>query len=223
MKVLIYVRVSTEDQRESGLSIEAQQAKAEAYASLYGHEVVGVHIDGGVSGKTLNRPGIQAALGALEAGLAEGILISKLDRLTRSVRDMGELLETFFSTRFGLLCVDEAIDTSTPAGRLMLNLLTSVAQWEREETACRTKVALAQKKARGEHVGSPALGYQMIDGQLEEVEAELEIIERILEMRQAGKTLQAIADTLNAEGAPTKRGGSWYPCTVSKILKREAA
>lgn len=223
MKVVIYIRVSTEDQATHGVSLDAQKAKAEGYAALYGHEVVGVQVDAGISGKTLNRPGIQAALGSLEMGEADGILVAKLDRLTRSVRDMGELLENFFSNRFGLLCVDEAIDTSTPAGRLMLNLLTSVAQWERENLSARVSSALRYKQSQGEHVGSPALGYEVVEGLLSEVEAELEIVGRILKMRKAGATLRAIAGTLNTENVPTKRGGKWYASTISEILKREAA
>lgn len=223
MNVIGYIRVSTEDQAEGGVSLDAQRTKLEQYAALYDLNLVAIIEDAGASAKTLNRDGLQQALGMLDAHQAEGLLIAKLDRLTRDVRDMGDLLENYFAKRFNLLCVAEQIDTRTAAGRLMLNLLTSVAQWERETIGERTSAALRHKQANGEHVGSPALGYQMVEGKLKAVEAELATVNRILALRRAGETLQAIADTLNGEGVPTKRGGRWYPSTINHVLKREAA
>lgn len=223
MKVIGYIRVSTEDQAEFGVSLEAQRTKLEQYAALYELELVAIIEDAGVSGKTLNRDGLQQALGALDAHQAEGLLIAKLDRLTRNVRDMGDLLENYFAKQFNLLCVAEQIDTRTASGRLMLNLLTSVAQWERETIGERTSAALRHKQANGEHVGSPGLGYQMVEGKLKAVEAELATVKRIIELRKSGETLQSIADTLNADDVPTKRGGKWHPSTVTYVLKREAA
>lgn len=223
MKVIGYIRVSTEDQAESGVSLEAQRAKLEGYAALYDLDLVAIVEDAGASAKTLKRDGLQAALSALDAGEVEGLLIAKLDRLTRDVRDMGDLLEHYFASKFNLFCVAEQIDTTTAAGRLMLNLLTSVAQWERETIGERTSAALRHKQAQGEHIGAPGLGYKVCDGKLEKVEAEMVVVDRIRAMREQGLTLRAIAGALNDEGIPTKRGGKWYAKTVSNIINREAA
>ncbi len=223
MKVIGYIRVSTEDQAEGGVSLEAQRAKLEGYAALYDLDLITIIEDAGVSAKTLNRDGLQTALSSLNNGEAEGLLIAKLDRLTRDVRDMGDLLENYFASKFNLFCVAEQIDTTTAAGRLMLNLLTSVAQWERETIGERTSAALRHKQSQGEHVGAPGLGYKVSGGKLEKIEAEMEIVDRILAMREQGLTLRAIAGSLNKEGVPTKRGGKWYAKTVSNVINREAA
>lgn len=138
-RAVAYVRVSTEKQADAGQSLEAQQAKLAAYASLYELELVEVVVDAGVSAKTLNRPGLQRALAMLESGAADALVVVKLDRLTRSVRDLGELVEGVFAEKgAALLSVSEQIDTRSAAGRLVLNVLASVSQWEREAIGERT-------------------------------------------------------------------------------------
>ncbi len=223
MKVIGYIRVSTDEQAQSGVSLEAQRAKLEQYAELYDLDLVEVVIDAGVSAKNLNRDGLKAALLALDGGQAAGLLVAKLDRLTRSVRDLSDLLEKYFGTRYALLSVAEKVDTSSAAGRMILNIMATVSQWEREVIGERTSAALQHKIAQGQHVGSPALGFKMSDGQLEQDQAELAVVQRVFELRGAGLTLQAIADTLNHEGIATKRGGKWHPSTVTYILSRKAA
>ena len=207
MKVIAYTRVSTEEQATQGVSLAAQEAKLRAYCDLYGHELLEVVVDAGESAKTLNRPGLQRALTALKAGEAEGLLVLKLDRLTRSVRDLGELLENYFQ-RSALLSLQEQCDTSTAAGRLVLNLLTSVAQWERESTGERTRTALQHKKSQGVKLGAPSLK----DGPT---------IARATELKGQGLTLRQVAEQLTAEGFQTLRGGRWEAMTVKRLLDRE--
>ena len=223
MKVIGYIRVSTDEQAQGGVSLEAQRAKLEQYAELYDLHLVDVVVDAGVSAKNLHREGLRSALTALDAGQAAGLLVAKLDRLTRSVRDLSDLLEKYFGTKYALLSVAEKVDTSSAAGRMILNIMATVSQWEREVIGERTSAALQHKIAQGQHVGSPALGFRMTKGQLEQDQAELAIVDRILELRANGMTLQAIADLLNSESIPTKRGGKWHPSTVTYILSRKAA
>jgi len=220
MRVIGYVRVSTEEQSNKGVSLDAQRAKLEAYAELYELELLDVIVDAGFSAKTLDRPGLQQALVKLDNGDAEAMLVYKLDRLTRSVSDMGTLINNYFGSRFNLLSVSDQIDTRSAAGRLVLNVLTSVAQWEREVISERTQVALAHKKAQGEHVGSASFGYKMVEKKLARVEQEHQTIAVIQDMRNQGHTLQAIADYLNANGYQTQRGGKWYPTTITNVLKK---
>jgi len=151
MRVVCYCRVSTADQADGGISLEAQVAKMQAYAALYDLTIVEVVTDAGESAKSLNRPGLQAALGMLKAGKADGLLIVKLDRLTRSIADWQDLIDAYFGERGGkqLLSVNDSIDTRTAAGRLVLNVLITVAQWERETIGERTKEALRHKICHG--------------------------------------------------------------------------
>jgi DNA invertase Pin-like site-specific DNA recombinase len=229
-RVIGYIRVSTVHQADGGVSLEAQRRKLEQYAELYELELVAVEVDAGVSAKTLRRPALQRALAALDAGEAEGLLIAKLDRLTRSVRDLGTLVETYFAERYSLLSVADSIDTRTAGGRLVLNVLASVSQWEREAASERTTEVLRHiKEEEGATLGGEALGWQRTD-ELDEhgrrvvqrVDAEAEIVQRIRELRQRGATLKAIAEQLTIEGRPTKRGGGWYPSTVRAVLQRAA-
>lgn len=227
-KVVGYVRVSTEGQADAGVSLEAQTAKLRAFAIAMELELVEVIVDAGVSAKTLNRPGLSRALARLEAGEASGLLVAKLDRLTRSVRDLGDLVERFFASRFALLSVADSIDTRSAAGRLVLNVLTSVAQWEREATAERTRDALAHLKAEGVKLGGAALGWSRTDETNEEgrrvvasVVAEIATIARILELRERGASLREVCEHLVAEGHTTKRGGTWSPKVVRSVLIRE--
>lgn len=220
MKVIGYVRVSTEEQATAGVSLDAQRAKLEQYASLYDLELVDVVIDAGASAKNLRRDGLTSALAALDAGKAEGLLVCKLDRLTRSVRDLADLLEQYFGNRFALLSVAEKVDTSSAAGRMILNIMATVSQWEREVIGERTSAALQHKISQGEHVGAPALGYEVAEGALRTVEGEQETVNRIAELHAEGLTLRDIAAKLTAEGRKTKRGGEWHPQTVARVIKR---
>ncbi|BAW98036.1 site-specific recombinase for integration and excision (plasmid) [[Synechococcus] sp. NIES-970] len=220
MKAIGYIRVSTEEQATQGVSLDAQKAKLEAYAGLYDVELVEIVIDAGVSAKSLQRPGLEKALGMLDSGDVKAMVIVKLDRLTRSVKDLDWLLENYFADKFSLMSVSEQVDTRTASGRLVLNVLMSVAQWERETIGERTSAALQHKKSQGEHIGGVGFGYRVTGKKLAKTK-EYKAVELIQKLRNEGKTLQAIADHLNGEGIQTARGGKWYPMTVSNIIKRE--
>jgi site-specific DNA recombinase len=229
-KVVGYVRVSTEHQADGGVSLDAQRAKLTAYAIAMELDLVAIVEDAGVSAKSLARPGLGRVLAMLDAGEAEGVLVAKLDRLTRSVRDLGDLVERYFATRFSLLSVSDSIDTRTAAGRLVLNVLTSVAQWEREATGERTRDALAHMKSEGVKLGRPALGWTRGDATdangrriVESVTAEAATVRRIEALHATGASLRAIAAVLTAEGHTTKRGGRWAAETVRKVLARVAS
>jgi DNA invertase Pin-like site-specific DNA recombinase len=216
-KAIGYIRVSTQEQATNGVSLDAQADKIRAYASLYDIELLDIIVDAGVSAKSLKRDGLQNALQMLDSGLADALIIFKLDRLTRNVSDWNTLIADYFTSK-ALLSVSDQIDTRTAAGRLCLNVLMSVAQWEREAIGERTSTALQHKIAQGDHVGSPAYGFEMVDKKLVKVGSESEAIALIQQLKADGLNLQAIADYLNDQSIATKRGGKWYPTTVKNIL-----
>jgi site-specific DNA recombinase len=229
-RVIGYIRVSSKEQVDEGVSLAAQRAKLHAYARAMDLELVGIEEDAGVSAKSMvGRAALERALRLLETGAADGILVAKLDRLTRSVRDLGDLVDRYFASKWSLLSVSDSIDTRTAAGRLVLNVLTSVAQWEREATGERTRDALAHLKAEGVLIGGEPLGLRRTgeidsDGRRVVVEDELETaaVRRMLEMRAAGGSLRSIARMMREEGHPTKRGGRWVAATVGRVLSRAA-
>jgi DNA invertase Pin-like site-specific DNA recombinase len=170
----------------------------------------------------MERPGLQSALAALRAGRADSVIVVKLDRLTRSVRDLGSLIDDYFAAgRYALLSVGEQIDTRSAAGRFMLNILGSVAQWERETIAERTATALRHKKGRGQVYNHAPLGFDAVAGQLVRNDAEAAVIERIRTMCDQGASLHRIASALNREGLTGKQGGQFHASTIRSILANE--
>jgi DNA invertase Pin-like site-specific DNA recombinase len=225
MRVIGYIRVSTEEQATHGISLASQRAKLEAYASLYDLELVEVIADEGVSAKSLNRPGLQRAMALLSRGQVDGLLIVKLDRLTRSVGDWQTLIDGYFSERAGrqLFSVGDSIDTRTAAGRMVLNILLSVAQWEREAIGERTRDALQHKISRNERCGKVRFGYQLAaDGvHLEASETEQQVLAIIAELRAAGESLRAIAAELTRRQIATKQGNAkWTHTAIDRIIRR---
>ncbi len=224
MRVIGYVRVSTDEQATSGVSLAAQAEKVRAYCALYDLDLVETIEDPGASAKSLDRPGLARALAALRRGDAEGIVVAKLDRLTRSVVDMANLIRDYFGERAGrsLFSVADSIDTRTAAGRMVLNILVSVSQWERAANGDRTRDALRHKAARGEVYNHAPLGYAAIDGRLVEVESELRAVAEVRRLAAAGCSQRTICAALTAAGFKTKRGGAWRVSTVQAILRRAA-
>ena len=221
-KAIGYVRVSTEEQATDGVSLAAQEAKIKAYADLYDLDLVEIIVDAGQSAKTLDRPGITRALAMLTARQADGIIVAKLDRLTRSVADLNRLIERLFSEKSGRLLwsVADAIDTRTAAGRLVLNILASVSQWEREAIAERTRDALRHKKALGQRVGAVPFGSRLAaDGiTLEPEPAEREVMDLVADLRRTGLSIRGIVSEMNNRGVLTKEGGKWHIATVQRVL-----
>lgn len=226
MKVVGYIRVSTEEQAADGVSLAAQREKLEGYAKLYDLELVGIIEDAGQSGKTLSRPGLQEALESIRRGKADGLLISKLDRLSRSVVGWNTLIDGYFGERAGkqLFSVADSIDTRTAAGRLVLNVLMSVAQWERETIGERTKDALQHKIRKGERVGKVRFGYDLAADRKSLVEnsREQEALRLMEQLRSDGLTLRQIAAELDHQGIKPKESSAWQPKTISNLLKRAA-
>lgn len=221
-RTIAYLRVSTEKQADKGVSLEAQRAKVEAYAALYDLELVDVVVDAGQSAKSLDRPGLERALAALKAGKADALLVVKLDRLTRSVRDLGTLIEEHFGPKgAALLSVSEQIDTRSAAGRLVLNILASVSAWEREAIGERTSAAMQHKASQGEYTGGRVpYGFRLsADGErLEPVEAEQAVLTEARRLREAGLSLRAVARELDRMGLRSRVGRSFGAEQISGMV-----
>jgi DNA invertase Pin-like site-specific DNA recombinase len=191
MLAIGYCRVSTDQQCERGVSVAAQAQKVRAMALVHGAELVAVIQEGGESAKTLDRPGMQRVLAMVERRQVQAVIVAKLDRLTRSVRDLCELLELLERRGVALISVAESLDTSSAAGRLVINIMAAVSQWEREAIGERTRDALRHKRSRGERVGNIAFGYRLAaDGKHVEPDVgEQTVLEEIRRLRGAGGVL----------------------------------
>jgi site-specific DNA recombinase len=216
-----YVRVSTEKQADFGVSLEAQTAKIRGMAVVQGAELIDVLIDAGESAKSLHRPGMMRLLALVDAGAIDTVIIAKLDRITRSVVDLAELLKRFERRNVSLVSVSDALDTRSAAGRLVLNIMVSVSQWEREAIGERTRDALRHKRAKGERIGTVPFGSHVAaDGvQLEPDVHEQDLLKRMRRLQASGWTLRRIAAALNADGLLTRRGTAWRFQYVAAALQ----
>lgn len=188
--------------------LDAQRRAIEAEAEQRGWEMVWTEPDDGRSGRNVARPGLQEALRLLAAGEAAGIVVAKLDRLSRSMFDFADLLRTADRQGWSVVALDLGVDTSTLNGRLVAHVLMSVAEWERGRIGERTAEGLAVARAAGVQLGAR--------------EAILpEVGRRIRRYARAGESSRSIAARLDAAGVPTPGGGaSWSHSTVARYLAR---
>lgn len=205
MRAITYARVSTADQADSGAGLDAQADAMNAEVERRGWELVANLVDEGKSGSNLDRPALTQALAMLAAGEADTLIVAKLDRLSRTVRDFTSITDVAQRQGWAVVALDVGVDMTTPTGELMANISSSVAQWERRIIAARTRDALAARKARGQRLGRPV---SLCD----------ETRHRIATRTAEGASLRTVAGELNADEVPTARGGTWHASTVHHVL-----
>ncbi len=207
---MIYTRVSTSEQGESGLGLDAQAAICRDYCIRNGIEIVGILTEVQSGKSTRKRPVLASAVEALRTGHADVLVASNVSRLSRSIGDLVGLIAEADRRGYSVVALDTGLDTSTPAGRMVFQMLGVAAEYERAMTSDRTKKALARAKDRGTQLGRRS-------------SLPNDVVDRIARERAEGRTLAYIADGLNSEQIPTGQGGTmWYPATVAKILRRAA-
>ena len=206
MRVLGYLRVSTEEQGDSRAGLESQEAAIRAEVERRGWDLIDLRSDV-ASGKSMRkRDELGRTLRDLREGKADALVVAKLDRLSRSVLDFAALMETAADEGWSVNVIDMGVDTTTPNGELVANIMIAMAQWERKIIGQRTKDALAAVKARGTHVGRKS-----------NVDPETMRLIRVL--RDSGKSYAGIATALEQEGVATSQGGTWHAATVRKLYQ----
>jgi DNA invertase Pin-like site-specific DNA recombinase len=198
-KVFGYVRVSTDEQAIRGYGLEAQERAIRKEAQHRGWEIVEILRDEGVSGATLDRPGLHEALTRAAQGEAQAVVASKLDRLSRSLVGTADLMEWATTAGIYLVAFDPDLDTSSANGRLLAQIMAVVAEWEREQISSRTLDAASVRRSQGLRMGREGVR-----------DTAPKLAQRIQRLREKGTTWQAIADTLNADKVPTIRGGTHW-------------
>jgi DNA invertase Pin-like site-specific DNA recombinase len=217
-----YVRVSTEEQAVDGVSLEAQQARIRAWCEANDYTLVGLHIDAGLSGcRSDNRPGLQQAI-VRACKEKTALVVYSLSRLARSTRDTIAISEQLAKNGADLVSLSERIDTTTAAGKMVFRMLAVLAEFERDQIAERTKVALSHMRQQGKRIGKIPYGYDLAeDGtSLTSNAQEQKGLELIGQLRAGGLGRRRIAATLTAQGIPTKTNVVWSPQAVRRILRR---
>ena len=224
IKTGIYVRVSTEEQAKEGFSIRAQQDKLKDFIKIKGWELYDVYIDEGISGKNITeRPAINRLIADVMQKKVENVLVFKIDRLTRSTKDLITLMETFNNNNCAFNSLMESIDTGTPSGRMFIKIIGIFAEFERENLIERVSVALEKKVREGYTISgfSVPYGYIRENGNREITinEEESKIVKEIFSMYLSKhKTLYDIAKTLTMRNIKTGSGNEWNASSVKYVL-----
>lgn len=198
-----YTRVSTDEQADRRNGLEAQRQTIDDQATRRGWTLE-YFADEGVSGKAIG-PKLAETLQLLASGQGDSLLVAKLDRLSRSIVNAANIIESAQTQGWSLVILDLGVDLTTAAGRMMAMNLVNFAQYERELISERTKAALAAKKRRGERIGRPRA-------------ASASVVRRIVQERDSGLTYDAIAFALSAENLLSPLGKpTWQTSTVRRI------
>ena len=227
-KAIAYIRVSASEQAISELSLEAQHREVIAQAERSGLVIVGVLTDNDESASTLNRPAMSELIMQIDNGRIDAVIISKLDRLTRRIKDFKSLLQRMRKAKRAgggqgvhLISSAESLDTGSDTGRIVIKIMDSVSQWDREVIGERTSAILQDLKAQGKSTGNPNYGFEVgEDGKLIENEQEQAVLQRVAELRAQRKSWARVASALTDSGVRTRRGTVFSRQGLSKIAKR---
>lgn len=222
-KTIAYVRVSTQEQVDEGTSLGAQEARIGAYAAAMGFDISEVIRDAGESAKTLQRPGMARILEGIRGGSIGRVIVLKLDRLTRSMRDLADMLDLVSRADVALVSVSESLDTSSACGRLVVNMLGVIAQWQREEIAERTEAALALRRRKRTAYGATPFGFVRVGDALVAESKEQAALAEAIRMDRAGASFREIAAYLTEIGVKPHRGKAWHASTVRAVLRSKMA
>lgn len=220
----VYCRVSSDERLDQSFnSIDAQREAGVAYVASQkteGWELVpDFYEDPGFSGGNMERPGLKRLLKDIQAGRIDIVVVYKIDRLSRSLADFAKMVEVFDNQTVSFSSVTQQINSATSMGRLMLNVLLSFAQFEREVTGERIRDKIAASKRKGMWMGgSVPLGYRVENRSLQIEPTEAELVQRIFEQFIAEKSTTKIVKELNAQGIQSKRKKDFCKQSIYKIL-----
>lgn len=218
MDARIYCRVSTQEQAQEGFSISAQRRACRQFCRSQGWTIADEYLDEGYSAKDTDRPALQRLLE--DVSRDDIVVVWRLDRLTRSVLDLHQLLQRLETTGALFRSVTEPYDTTTAIGRLFVTLVAALAQWERENLGERVREGMTEAIRQGNWQGGPRpYGYRPENGKLLVEPAEAAIVRDMFQAYCNGHGLIAIATMLNERGLKTQNGARWAQFTVGYILR----
>ena len=229
-RVAIYCRVSTIEQAEEGYSIDEQNVKIREYCEREGHEIYNLYEDRGISGKNItNRPGIKQLLEDATKNKFDLVVVWKLNRISRKLLDILNIVDLLNKHNIAFRSLTENFETETPSGKLQLNIMGAIGEFERETIAENVKMGLLARAREGRWNGGVVLGYDLVElpnegkkrknTRLEINEKEANTVRRIFELYSQGHGYKAVVNRINKEGHKTKRNGEFAVSTVKEILQ----
>lgn len=222
MRAVLYVRVSTSEQALEGYSVSAQTSILKDYAKTYNYDVIKVYQDAGISGKSISaRPAMCELLEDAKQKKFDIVLVWKLSRLSRSLLDLLEVVNIFNQNGIAFQSFSEKFDTSTPIGKMLLQLLGSIAEFERNTIAENVKMGLNERFKQGHSKGSIPFGYVYENKKAIIVPEQAEIIQYVFNkyIELNGNGLFELAEDLNRQGFKTRKGLCWDRTLVKDLLR----
>jgi site-specific DNA recombinase len=218
--IALYCRVSTDEQAREGVSLEEQQERLKAYCRAMGwsQEVV-LYIDDGYSAKSTERPQLNKLMKSIKTGQVSKVMVTKLDRMSRRLLDLLTLIDIFQEHQVSFISISESFDTNTPSGRLTLQVLGAVAEFERERIRERVFENMFHAANQGKWLTQSPYGYRLEDKQLELYEPEANIVQKVYDQfLNQGLGYFSIAKKLNEEGVPSKQNKEWSLRAIKLML-----
>lgn len=214
-----YVRVSTADQADFGVSLDAQTERIRGWCQGNGYELVELLVDRGLSGgRCDNRPALQDALRMVSRG--DSLVVYSLSRLARSTRDTLMIAESLDRKGADLVSLSEKIDTTSSTGKMVFRMLAVLSEFERDVISERTSMAMAHLKKSGKYTGGfEPYGYRCVEGALQAVQDELEVVQIIHRLRGEGASLRTIGRRLSEVGITSRMGKPFQAIQIARILK----
>lgn len=222
--VAIYCRVSTDEQAREGVSLDEQQERLKAYCRAMGwSDQVQVFVDDGFSAKNLDRPELNRLLHAVRNGMVSRIMVTKLDRMSRRLLDLLNLIDLFQNCEVSFVSISESFDTNTPSGRLTLQVLGAVAEFERERIRERVFENMYHAASTGKWLTQAPYGYDLINKSLAINEKEAGVVKRVYQLYlNEGRGFYSIAKGLNEEGVPSRQRKEWSIRAIKLMLTNPA-
>lgn len=220
MKVGLYARVSTDEQAKEGYSIGAQCKKLQQYAELNDWDGV-LYVDDGYSAKDLKRPQAIQLFNDIQEKKIDTVIVYKLDRLTRNVKNLYELMDLFDKNNCKLISLTESLDTSSASGRFFITMLGAMAQWERETIGERTFVGMKEAIKSGKVNGRAPFGYRKVDGNFVIHEQEAAMVRIMFDKYHHGIGVDKIIKDFQKDGL-IPIDNPWNPTKVLRILESRA-
>nr|WP_320133185.1 recombinase family protein [uncultured Holophaga sp.] len=218
-RVIGYCRVSTSDQADFGVSLDAQTEKIRGWCEVHGYEAGEILVDRGLSGgRSDNRPALQEALRLI--GRGDSLVVYSLSRLARSTRDTLAIAESLERRGADLVSLSERIDTTSSTGKMVFRLLAVLSEFERDVVSERTSMAMRHLRSCGRYTGGfEPYGYRSVEGALQVVPEEMETIRLIHHLRGEGESLRSISKRLSGHGIQSRAGKPLHPALIARILK----
>ncbi|MDR7319677.1 site-specific DNA recombinase [Brevibacillus nitrificans] len=218
--IALYCRVSTDEQAREGVSLDEQQERLKAYCRAMGwNEDVVLFIDDGYSAKSTERPQLTKLLSEIKEGNVSKIMVTKLDRVSRRLLDLLMLIDLFMEYNVAFISISESFDTNTPSGRLTLQVLGAVAEFERERIRERVFENMHHAANQGKWLTQSPYGYRLEEKALVIFPPEAEIVKRVYQQFvEQGFGYYAIAKLLNEEGIPSRHQKEWSIRSIKLML-----